>query len=271
MRKWWNSTFQCPTSGSSHFYGYHGNWRVLKARFNDLLRAQPISTLKEVLLWKRTELFQCPTSGSSHFYGKSGSQPRRQQSVSMPYFGLIPFLRPWPSGQGTVGIRFNALLRAHPISTNRMNRKYEAIVEFQCPTSGSSHFYMSMEIEKVNSGMFQCPTSGSSHFYIYSEAVNPEGKECVSMPYFGLIPFLQWTQWRCWTVQGLFQCPTSGSSHFYNRNRMELGRAKRTFQCPTSGSSHFYGIPSQPPIKSAFPDMILGGISQNILKIRDLP
>ena len=43
------------------------------------------------------------------------------------------------------------------------------------------------------------------------------------------------------------------------------------FQCPTTGSSHFYGIPSQTPIKPAFPGTISGGISQNILKIKVLP
>ena len=66
------------------------------------------------------------------------------------------------------------------------------------------------------------------------------------MPYYGLIPFLL---------------------------RYVCGEKKqqKMFQCPTTGSSHFYGIPSQTPIKPAFPGTISGGISQNILKIKVLP
>ena len=68
----------------------------------------------------------------------------------------------------------------------------------------------------------------------------------VSMPYHGLIPFLPY-----YIVSAL--------------------TAQSVFQCPTTGSSHFYGIPSQTPIKPAFPGTISEGISQNILKIKVLP
>ncbi len=67
----------------------------------------------------------------------------------------------------------------------------------------------------------------------------------VSMPYIWLIPFLH--------------------------GKVDRKAECDVFQCPTSGSSHFYGIPSQPPIKSVFPGLILGGNSQNILKTTDLP
>ncbi len=115
------------------------------------------------------------------------------------------------------------------------------------------------------------------------------------MPYHGLIPFLHVIGWiqvendegfnalpRAHPISTLtvlssgefveeFQCPTTGSSHFYMMKKMTIALMMITFQCPTTGSSHFYGIPSQTPIKPAFPGTISGGISQNILKIKVLP
>ena len=136
---------------------------------------------------------------------------------------------------------------------------------FQCPTSGSSHFYKRQDegFAKLNE-MFQCPTSGSSHFYR-----NNVESFLLMLTRFNALhrahPISTYLDLSEKIFYGLFQCPTSGSSHFY----LILGSKpviNKKFQCPTSGSSHFYGIPRQPPIESAFPSLILGGNSQNILK-----
>ena len=63
---------------------------------------------------------------------------------------------------------------------------------FQCPTSGFSLFYETMEIEvKIIKGVFQCPTSGFSLFY-YSKGNRRSLRIYVSMPYFGLFSFLHY-------------------------------------------------------------------------------
>ena len=93
--------------------------------------------------------------------------------------------------------------------------------------------------------MLQCPVSGSFHFYTVPEHDHRYGTE-------------------------EFQCPTSGSFHFY------MPRVLRPWQedlvsMPYIGLIPFLRIPSHTSIKSAFPDTSLGGISQNILKIKDYP
>ena len=113
---------------------------------------------------------------------------------------------------------------------------------FQCPTSGLSHFYIPKNIEHITiTRLFQCPTSGLSHFYDYRGYTN-----------------------RCFPEA--FQCPTSGLSHFYENKEGEVVMEKNV-SMPYIGLIPFLRIPSQHPIKSAFPGLILGGISQNILKI----
>ena len=42
-------------------------------------------------------------------------------------------------------------------------------------------------------------------------------QDTVSMPYFGLLPFLRWQKWRELCQISMFQCPTSGFFLFYSK------------------------------------------------------
>ena len=88
---------------------------------NALHRAYPISTAmigKEII---KMTLCQCPTSGLSHFYLQiSRLYYIDPISVSMPYIGLIPFLR-------------------YGYDIRVLKSKL-----CQCPTSGLSHFYCTL-------------------------------------------------------------------------------------------------------------------------------
>ena len=104
-----------------------------------------------------------------------------------------------------------------------------------------------------------------------------ENKENVSMPYFGLLSFLQTLTFYQSTFMQLsfnallrasffstekitdekkqelmFQCPTSGFFLFYDRRERTAGVEKLTFQCPTSGFFLFYAMLLQPLILLAF-------------------
>ena len=83
----------------------------------------------------------------------------------MPYIGLIPFLQVLDQDTSPTKKCFNALHRAHPISTDILWDSNTYDLRFQCPTSGSSHFYYFKEVLSMT-------------------------EKIVSMPYIGLIPFL---------------------------------------------------------------------------------
>ena len=121
----------------------------------------------------------------------------------MPYFGLLPFLLITGYLIGMFKYCFNALLRASSFSTTN---------KFDADDDGK---------------VFQCPTSGFFLFYHPCNFKGWRGRKHVSMPYFGLLPFLQQEKWR------------------YHEN-------KRKFQCPTSGFFLFYAMSLQPLILLAF-------------------
>ena len=87
------------------------------------------------------------------------------------------------------------------------------------------------------------------------------------MPLVGLIPFLQYYE-ESHEANG--KCVNAlGRAHPISTQFKErVALLTVMCQCPWSGSSHFYCTLSKTPIKSAFPDTILEGISQNILKIK---
>ena len=62
----------------------------------------------------------------------------------------------------------------------------------------------------------------------------------VSMPYFGLLSFLQSTIPSYFEKLEAFQCPTSGFFLFYKTDVLLLLRCNCSFQCPTSGFFLFY-------------------------------
>ena len=136
--------------------------------------------------------FQCPTSGFFLFYGKESFMRKLAFDVSMPYFGLFPFLRPYSMETRNNKYRFNALLRAFSFSTGYLAYRRMLLTGFQCPTSGFFLFYISTStIESWRLCLFQCPTSGFFLFYTFELEVQKAYSK-VSMPYFGLFPFLRY-------------------------------------------------------------------------------
>ena len=132
-------------------------------------------------MW-RFRAFSISTIREIHVYYGTGL-------VSMPCFGLSPFLQVVVSGGG------------------------DALSTCQCPASGFLHSYCSKSQNYTTGGMCQCPASGFLHFYV-TERSYYEGNFCVnallrafsistfqvhihmdvkhqvSMPCFGLSPFL---------------------------------------------------------------------------------
>ena len=158
---------QCPSSGFSHFYRKAESLDAAHwLRVNALLRASLISTLD------REEW-------------KAG-----YKLVSMPFFGLLSFLRCW------------------------VYVPYLSHCWYQCPSSGFSHFYHSSSnqqlcrkyvsmpffgllsfllnnvFKKQEDRRYQCPSSGFSHFYS-TKIIKANISKCVSMPFFGLLSFLR--------------------------------------------------------------------------------
>ena len=136
------NSFQCPSTGSSHFYAIVSKWLCLTEEvsmpYHGLIPFLHGKNIHYMRFWS----VSMPYHGLIPFLPKLRiALAKGKHSVSMPYHGLIPFLHLRPLKQKIDLSCFNALPRAHPISTG-----------------------MSMEIEKVSSG-FQCPTTGSSHFY----------------------------------------------------------------------------------------------------------
>ena len=158
--------------------------------FNALLRASSFSTLIPVFLYFWLKMFQCPTSGFFLFYkAKFASEAEK--------------------------MRFNALLRASSFSTEFKIKKKDKYVLFQCPTSGFFLFYMDNKLHlESTDGLFQCPTSGFFLFYDNHDK-KWQAENDVSMPYFGLLSFLQVTSNTVTARVALFQCPTSGFFLFY--------------------------------------------------------
>ena len=64
--------------------------------------------------------------------------------VSMPYIGLLPFLRGLFKNLCSAEEGVNALHRASPISTNSLTKTITYQFMCQCPTSGFSHFYSTL-------------------------------------------------------------------------------------------------------------------------------
>ena len=91
-------------------------------------------------------LCQCPTSGFSHFYTAFEIQISQLISVSMPYIGLLPFLR-YSRGRCCdayhfVSMPYIGLLPFLPGSAPVSS--VSSLSLCQCPTSGFSHFYSTL-------------------------------------------------------------------------------------------------------------------------------
>ena len=151
--------------------------------------------------------------------------------VSMPYIGLIPFLR-WSqksvSFLKSVSMPYIGLI---PFLRACVPLSMSTAKEFQCPTSGLSHFSISLASLQVDNGMFQCPTSGLSHFSLLERITK------------------QWTR-TCFNALH--------RAYPISLALMITGLKKTMFQCPTSGLSHF-SLGSREPLPERLPRLIFAG------------
>jgi len=108
-----------------------------------------------------------PYFGLSPFLPDNGRFSENKEGVSMPYFGLSPFLP----------------------DNGRFSENKEGV---SMPYFGLSPFLQKI-CNSSNDGLWcQCPTSGSLHFYCWSSRRKGNKKNKVSMPYFGLSSFLRY-------------------------------------------------------------------------------
>ena len=197
--------FQCPTSGFFLFYSYFITVdKSSYARFNALLRASFFSTIYRDLKGKNT------------------------YAVSMPYFGLLSFLR-----------------------DNEL-RTYTERKMFQCPTSGFFLFYYRQKtVQLYLIKMFQCPTSGFFLFYSFHPTLRRHSAILFQCPTSGFFLFYGNSSNKRSYQCKKFQCPTSGFFLFY-RKMTQKTPLREMFQCPTSGFFLFYAMSLQPLILLAF-------------------
>ena len=117
-----------------------------------------------------------------------------KQRVSMPYFGLFPFLHIEALTESIDRLGFNALLRAFSFSTARRIIKKEVnLWRFQCPTSGFFLFYK--HVLNAKSRRKKHCFNALLRAFSFSTIVKScwhQQNNYVSMPYFGLFPFLRY-------------------------------------------------------------------------------
>ena len=109
----------------------------------------------------------------------------------MPFIGLSPFLPEERNHLHMKAIRVNALYRAFSISTSYADIKKTLDYTCQCPLTGFFHFYVEKShVQEKKKTVSQCPLSGFFHFY--ASVVFGSGYPWQeSMPFIGLLPFLQ--------------------------------------------------------------------------------
>ena len=134
---------------------------------NALLRAYSISTHLFSTIQYSCMYVSMPFFGLTPFL-RAGvrNYERIVKSVSMPFFGLTPFLLSLAINVNLMSIGVNALLRAYSISTYQHPLIQTARDWCQCPSSGLLHFYLLMLIIILAVYILcQCPSSGLLHFY----------------------------------------------------------------------------------------------------------
>ena len=139
-------------------------------------------------------MFQCPTSGFFLFYNFNHSRKHnlelRFQCPTSGFFLFYPCQKWWKTG---IDGCFNALLRASSFSTT-------TIVDLQAPLQicfnallrASSFSTFAVIPQSEVNDVFQCPTSGFFLFYSAQKIIFQRKNSTVSMPYFGLLPFLRY-------------------------------------------------------------------------------
>ncbi len=112
---------------------------------------------------------------------------------------------------------------SHPGVFTIQHNSCTHLYRFYVEISGFLHFYLKVVSKcMTNLERCQCPTSGFLHFYGNCDW-RTKNISCVSMPYFGLSPFLPNDAHVFVYSKGLCQCPTSGFLHFYLLSRRFAG------------------------------------------------
>ena len=133
---------QCPASGFLHFYQISKNkyvfvYTMCQCPASGFLHFYKYADGKLDLL-KNT--CQCPASGFLHFYQNDGTGTQTQNTVSMPCFGLSPFLPKKLGSWHLYSSCVNALLRAFSISTLDSNGTLDGEKFVSMPCFGLSPF-----------------------------------------------------------------------------------------------------------------------------------
>ena len=139
------------------------------------------------------------------------------------------------------------------------------LYRFYVGISGFLHFYSKkFYLDIAVSDKCQCPTSGFLHFYKIS-CRNTSGLTCVSMPCFGLSPFLQprVEMEELLVVRGVNALLRAFS---ISTQSQENGVERKLVSMPCFGLSPFLRYPSGNPLFMRLPGSIFASNSQNILK-----
>ncbi len=110
--------------------------------FNALYRANSISTNIKLNLEWTIKSVSMPYIGPTPFLQNKKTEEKTSKMVSMPYIGPTPFLLGAEKVSNGKRDCFNALYRAHSISTQKAIETVTKILLFQCPISGPLHFYV---------------------------------------------------------------------------------------------------------------------------------
>ena len=118
MVKKMSKGFQCPESGLLHFYDRKAeSLNNDDDCFNALSRTHFISTVAKENIMLKNRMFQCPKSGSLHFYEDEENGSKNDDEFQCPKSGSLHFYRKMSERIIGEKVCFNALSRAHFIST----------------------------------------------------------------------------------------------------------------------------------------------------------
>ena len=137
-------------------------------------------------------MFQCPTSGFFLFYTRIEAVEKSTFNiVSMPYFGLLPFLPKRKNKMLKIKNCFNALLRASSFSTSSAHNEFSSNSPgVSMPYFGLLPFLHVSYVCECGDSYVSMPYFGLLPFLLIGLDFSGV-EEFVSMPYFGLLPFLR--------------------------------------------------------------------------------
>ena len=162
-------------------------------------------------------LCQCPSSGLLHFYSKRQRTSQPSHHVSMPFFGLTPFLPCSRLCCGTWGCTVSMpFFGLTPFLRNHSIYKVET-------TPVSMPFFGLTPFLRISNRSY-APSQHSVNALLRAYSISTKCCKChrqwkyrVSMPFFGLTPFLLICLVLFSIAACMCQCPSSGLLHFYGQ------------------------------------------------------